>query len=163
MLELSEPLNVWLGSRDLRASRQFYADRLGLALWREEPGSSLHFSVGGGVLSIYAAAERELPPSAAYLVLPVDSGIDELCARLAERGVVFDEPLADREIGRCAMFRDPDGHRLWVCRPSAAETQFERWRQSERRRLRRIPVQRRPKPRRHERQAPTRRRTHPVE
>ncbi len=52
------------------------------------------------------------------------------------------------------MFRDPDGHELWVCRPSATETQFHAWRLRHRSRERRVPVQRRSRARRHEPKRP---------
>ena len=59
------------------------------------------------------------------------------------------------------MFRDPDGHELWVCQPSATETQFYRWRLAERSRTRRVPVQRPANPRRHRPEPRARRERHP--
>ncbi|HYA10068.1 MAG TPA: VOC family protein [Thermoplasmata archaeon] len=163
MLELSEPLTVWLQARDLETSRRFYSDRLGLPLWREEPKVALHYGVGGGLLSIRVAADSDLPPRGSQLVFAVGSGIDELCADLQSRGVVFEQPLADRPSGRSAMFRDPDGHALWVCQPSATETQFYRWRLARRVRTRPVAGRRPARTRRHEPQAPSRRRPHPTE
>ena len=163
MLELSEPLNVWFYARDLETARRFYSDQLGLPLWREEPAEALHYGVGGTLLSIRANLEADLPPRGSWLVFAVDSGIDRTCEELRARGVVFEEPLADRPFGRSAMFRDPDGHELWVCQPSATETQFYRWRLSRRPRPRPIPSRRQPRIRRHELPKPTRRRAHPVE
>ncbi len=161
MLELTEPLNLWLSSRDLEGAREFYGRKLGLPLWREEPAEALHFGAGGFVLSVHAATGADLPPRGSRIVFTVANGIDGICDELRRRGIVFEEPLADRPFGRSAMFRDPDGHELWVCRPSETETQFHRWRQSQRSRERRIPVQRQPKPRRHEPPAPSRRTRHP--
>jgi predicted enzyme related to lactoylglutathione lyase len=161
MLELSEPLNLWLSVRDLERAKEFYGRRLGLHLWREEPKESLHFDAGAFVLSVHAAKDGELPPRGSRIVFTVGSNIDGLCDELARRGVVFARPLADLALGRAAMFLDPDGHELWVCRPSATETQFERWKQRQRSRERRIPVQRRRQVRRHEPKPLSRRDPHP--
>ncbi len=159
MLEGLEPLNVWLYTRDLEAARRFYAEGLGLSLWREEPKRALHFGVGGIVLSIGVGEPR--PPEGAALVFTVASGIEHLCEALRERGVRLEQPVSDRANGRSAMIRDPDGRELWLLQPSAVETQFHSWRLSRRARVRRVPVQRRPKLRRHERPPPSRRRVHP--
>ena len=163
MLELVEPLNVWFTVRDLGASRRFYSERLGLPLWREEPNEALHYSLGGGLLSLHVGPAHDLPPQGSWLLLAVASGIDLACEELGRRGVAFDQPLADRPFGRSAMFRDPDGHELWICEPSATETQFHRWRLARRQRERPLPAGRRPKSRRHEAKVPSRRRTHPAE
>jgi predicted enzyme related to lactoylglutathione lyase len=163
MLELSEPLNVWLEVRDLGAAKRFYAEVLGLPLWREEPGEALHFGAGTSVLSVHATEASNGPPRGAWLVFTVGSNVDLVCRELASRGVTFEKPLDDRPFGRSAMLRDPEGHELWIVRPSEAETQFYRWRQSHRQHQRRIPVQRRPKVRRHEREPVSRRRAHPSE
>jgi len=163
MLELAEPLNVWFFARNIQASKRFYAEQLGLPLWREEPEEALHFGAGGVLLSIHAASENDLPPRGGRLVFTVVSGVDELCAQLLSRGISFEQPLDDRPFGRSAMFRDPDGHELWVCQPSATETQFYHWRVSRRVRTRPVLARRVPKARRHEPQAPSRRRPHPTE
>ena len=161
MLEVAEPLNVALAVRDLESSRRFYAQVLGLPLWREEPRIALHFGAGGALLSFYAAADGERGPRGVRLLLAVASGIDTVCEELGRRGVRFEAPLEDRPIGRSAMFRDPDGHELWVCQPSATETQFYRWRLAERSRTRRVPVQRPANPRRHRPEPRARRERHP--
>jgi catechol 2,3-dioxygenase-like lactoylglutathione lyase family enzyme len=163
MLDLSEPLNVWLYVRDLETARRFYSDLLELPLWREEPREALHYGAGGALLSIRVAAEGDLPPRGSWVVFAVTSGVDGICEELRTRGVVFEEPLADRPFGRSAMFRDPDGHELWVCQPSATETQFYRWRLARRARIRPLPGRRRPKIRRHEPPAPSHRLSHPQE
>ena len=163
MLEISEPLNVWLEVRDLAAAKRFYADVLGLPLWREEPGEALHFGAGTSVLSVRASGVADGPPRGAWLVFTVGGNVDSVCQELAGRGVTFEKPLEDRPFGRSAMLRDPEGHELWILRPSETETQFYHWRQSHRRQERRIPVQRRPKLRRHEPAPVSRRRPHPVE
>jgi catechol 2,3-dioxygenase-like lactoylglutathione lyase family enzyme len=164
MLELSEPLNVWLYARDLGAARRFYSDQLGLPLWREEPGQALHYGVGGVLLSIHVApADEALPPRGSWLVFTVASGLDLLVEELGTRGILLEQPLEDRPFGRSAMFRDPDGHELWVCQPSATETQFYRWRVARRARTRPVAGPRRQKARRHEPPAPSRRLAHPSE
>jgi len=163
MLEHAEPLNLWLYVRDLTAARRFYSEQLGLPLWREEPTEALHYGTGGILLSLRAGADGRLPPRGASLLFTIPSGIDEACEELQRRGVVFEQKLADRSFGRSAMFRDPDGHELWVCQPSATETQFFHWTLAHRNRPRPIPSQRPRKARRHERRAPSRRRAHPEE
>jgi catechol 2,3-dioxygenase-like lactoylglutathione lyase family enzyme len=163
MLEHADPLNVWLYARDLDIARRFYSGLLGLPLWREEPKEALHYGVGGTLLSIHVAGGSDLPPRGSWFVFTVASGIDETCDELQDRGIVFEKPLSDRPFGRAAMFRDPDGHELWICQPSATETQFYRWRVARRVRPRPVLAQRRPKTRRHEPQAPSRRRAHPPE
>jgi catechol 2,3-dioxygenase-like lactoylglutathione lyase family enzyme len=161
MHPLSEPLNLWLYVRDLERARQFYGGMLGLPLWREEPTEALHFGAGGVLLSIHVAPDGELPPRGSWVVFTVDSDVDGYCEELKDRGIRFDKPLADRPFGRAAMFHDPDGHELWVCQPSATETQFHRWRLSRRSLERRVPVQRARKVRRHERPSVPRRHPHP--
>ncbi len=163
MLELAEPLSVWLSARSLEAAREFYGTKLGLPLWHEEPAEALHFGAGGVVLTIRAASPADLPPRGAAVVLTVANDIDAFCEELRQRGVTLAAPLADRPFGRSAMFRDPDGHELWVCRPSDGQAQFDRWRREQRLHDRRVPVQRRPQVRRHERTVPSRRRLHPDE
>jgi lactoylglutathione lyase len=163
MLELSEPLNLWLYVRDLGRAREFYAEKLGLPLWRDEPPEAAHFGAGGAVLSLHVAEDSDLPARGSWLVFTVATDVDRLCEELRRRGIVFEKPVADRPFGRSAMFRDPDGHELWVCRPSETETQFHRWRLTHRVHERRMPVQRRPKPRRHERKELSRRQPHPSE
>ncbi len=163
MLGSSEPLNVWLYSRDLGAAKGFYQGKLGLPLWREEPKEALHFGVGGALLSIHFVIDSELPPRGASLVFTVPEDVDRVYDELREHGVDFEKPLVDRPFGRSAMFRDPDGHELWLVQPGEAETQFQHWRTSHRLRARKIPVQRRPMVRRHERKAVSRRGPHPAE
>ncbi len=145
---------MWLVARDLRASRVFYAETLGLPLWREEPDVALHFGAGGALLTIRRATGESPPASPVRLVFTVREGIEALCDELGRRGVSLEAPLADRPLGRSAMFRDPDGTELWVCRPSETETQFHAWRTRHRSRDRRVPVQRRVKVRRHEAKRP---------
>lgn len=161
MLEGSAPLNVWLESRDLARARHFYEGLLGLPLYREEPGSALHFGLAGGILTIRRAERASTARDAGKVVVGLDRSIDQVCQGLVDRGIVLEEPLRDRDEGRSAMFRDPDGHEIWLCRPSATETQFVRWRQSDRTKSRRIPVNRPSSPRRHERPPRSRRGPHP--
>jgi catechol 2,3-dioxygenase-like lactoylglutathione lyase family enzyme len=163
MLELSGPLNPWLDVRSLERAKEFYGTKLGLPLWHEEPAEALHFGAGGAVLSLHVAADGDLPPRGSRLVFTVAADVDGVCEELRGRGISFEKPLADRPFGRSAMFRDPDGHELWVCRPSETETQFHRWRLERRTRERRVPVQRRIKVRRHERTPHSRRTAHPQE
>ncbi len=161
MLEGAAPLNVRLYARDLAATRRFYATVLGLPLWHEEPDEVLHFGVGGTVLSIHRADSEDLPPRGVGIAFTVRSGLDDLCATLDRAGIVFELPVAERPFGRSAMFRDPDGYELWICQPSATETQFQRWRLEDRDRSRRRPVQRRAKPRPHQRAPASHRERHP--
>jgi lactoylglutathione lyase len=161
MLGSQAPLNLWLYSSDLERSRAFYGGLLGLPLWREEPGRSLHFGLGGALLSIHAAASGRPDPRGVSVLVPCGRELDQVCSALSERGIALDAPLADREFGRSAMIRDPDGYEIWIARPSATETQFLRWRLSDRTKSRRIPVNRRVTPRRHVKPAATRRTRHP--
>lgn len=164
MFEVAAPLNVWLYARDLERSRRFYETQLGLPLWREEPGETLHFGVGGSLLSIHAANATDLPPRGVYVVLHVPAGIDELCDRLQHQGIVVERPLVDRPFGRSMMFRDPDGYEIWLCQPAEGETQYLRWKQAARARSRRVPVNRpRAAPRPHRRRPRTTRARHPAD
>jgi len=150
MLDSTGPLNLWLYVRSLAESKRFYGEKLGLPLLREEPGEALHFAAGGTVLTLRVGAPNELPPRGARILLAVATDPDDLCEGLRDRGIVFEAPLVDRPIGRSAMFHDPDGHELWICRPASTETQFPRWRESRRLQTRPVVVQRRPSVRRHE-------------
>lgn len=163
MLETSAPINVWLPAKDLERSRRFYEGLLGLPCWREEPGVALHFGLAGGILTLRRTERAAPAPHAAKLLLALDRSIDQVCRRLEEQGLVLEEPLQDREEGRSAMLRDPDGHEIWLCRPSATETQFLRWRLRDRSKNRRIPVNRPRTTRRHELPPRSRRGPHPRE
>ncbi len=161
MLATAAPLNVWVYSGDLARAKRFYSETLGLPLWREEPGEALHYGAGGSLLSIRPARNGGPSSLGVRVVFALGAEIDQACAELERRGVALEEPLADRPFGRSAMLRDPDGHELWLCRPSATETQFLRWQLSDRKKMRRIPVNRKPAPRPHQHRPRSRRTRHP--
>ena len=101
------------------AAREFYQDRLGLALIEDEQ-FALVFDVNGIMLRI---TKLETLTPAPFTVLGFDvSNISVEVSRLTARGIIFEqfEGLEQDERGVCtfsdgtqvAWFRDPDGNML---------------------------------------------------
>lgn len=111
------PLYATVAVTDLQRAKQFYADKLGLAIQREMPGV-MSFSAGEGTALV--AYERSKPPisdstSATFIVPDVEREVDELIGM----GITFEQypELGTNDKGvstmgstKAAWFKDPDGN-----------------------------------------------------
>ncbi|WP_129337389.1 VOC family protein [Cellulomonas endophytica] len=113
---------VTLLVEDLAAARRFYSEVFGLPVAFEDDVSAV-FRFGDLMVNLLQTGEAfelfapALPGAAGsaprvQLTLTVDD-VDEVCARLRERGVELLNGPVDRPWGiRTAAFRDPAGH-VW--------------------------------------------------
>ena len=107
---------VLLRPSDLDRSLSFYADTLGLAVYREfGSGQSrgVVFFLGGGLLEV---SGRSAGPAGAHLQLWLQvRDVDVAHAELRERGVTVLRPPTDEPWGLREMWvADPDGVRIAV-------------------------------------------------
>ncbi len=104
---------VLLRPADPAASRRFYRDLMGLAVYREfgDPADpSLVFFVGGGFLEVSASA-GDAPPNVALWWQVRD--VDAEYRRLAELGADVTRPPVTEPWGLREMWiKDPDGVRI---------------------------------------------------
>ncbi len=100
---------------DLDAAREFYRDRLGLALLEETP-VAIRFRVGDGQMSVRRGKPNAGQTVAHFEVSDLDAVMDELRAR----GVTFQEYETPKTVNgvaqlgpaRGAWFEDPAGNVL---------------------------------------------------
>ncbi|MBV2366397.1 VOC family protein [Streptomonospora nanhaiensis] len=108
---------VLLHPRDLAASRAFYRDVLGLAVFREfgtPPDHGTVFFLGGGFLEVSGTGEPAADPAALRLWLQVPD-IAQAYAELAERGAPILRSPRREPWGLVEMWTaDPDGVKLCV-------------------------------------------------
>ena len=113
---------ITLFQEDLAEAKRFYQMAFGLPLVFEDANSAV-FKIGDTLVNLLQApAAHELveparvadPGAGARAVMTVHVGdVDELCARLAARGVALLNGPMDRPWGlRTASFTDPGGH-IW--------------------------------------------------
>jgi predicted enzyme related to lactoylglutathione lyase len=98
--------------------RDFYRDRLGLAVSSEEAGESVWLDAGSVRLGFHAAPEPEADPGVVNLSFDVDD-VDAMAAALAAGGVTIAQgPMDVPWGGRAAVLFDPAGHTVWLSGPS---------------------------------------------
>ena len=107
---------VLLRPRDLERSLDFYASRLGLAVFREfgtGPGRGVVFFLGGGLLEVSGMASTPAGPNLAlWLQVRV---LDDARDHLRAHGVEIVKPPTLEPWGLREMWvRDPDGVRIAV-------------------------------------------------
>jgi catechol 2,3-dioxygenase-like lactoylglutathione lyase family enzyme len=112
MIQVNGIDHIVLHVNDLRRAKKFYADVLGMSVYRENE-SQVFLHAGQQGVALFE--KRDGAPLSAgnelnHLALGVASGTYEaLKADLESHGVaVTGRPGEDR----CIYFRDPDGHRL---------------------------------------------------
>jgi len=102
--------HLFLTGNDLAAMREFYVDRIGLAVLADE-GEYLRLGGGGGADIGLEAAEVQQPP-----VLDINiqvANVDSVFESLSRHGVEFDGLPNDMPWGaRHVWLRDPAGHRV---------------------------------------------------
>lgn len=104
--------NIVVFVRDIQAARIFYREGLGLAPGQETeymmeflPGTGTQLGVA---LAMHEAAQK-LVGRHTGITFNV-KGLEELCARLQEKGARFTEPLERTPYGKMAVVADPDGN-----------------------------------------------------
>lgn len=100
---------------DLKRSRAFYQDVLGLRVKRETADQSVDFALGDGMtLSLHAKdALLSVRPGSLQLGFLVDD-VDAFVAECVAKGVpVFQDPV-DEPPYRLAVISDPDGYPLQI-------------------------------------------------
>lgn len=104
--------NIVVFVRDIKAARVFYREALGLAPGQETE-AMMEFLPGQGTslgvaLAMHEAAQK-LVGRHTGITFNV-KGLEELCARLEEKGARFTEPLERTPWGKMAVVADPDGN-----------------------------------------------------
>ncbi len=109
--------HVVLYVSDIRRSKKFYLDVLGMSVADESP-RHLFLSCGGQGLALFEprdGAPLETGRELNHLAFSVDAGTyEEIKAHLEAHGL---EVTGRRADDRCIYFRDPDGHRLQLVVP----------------------------------------------
>ena len=117
----AHPVHVVLLSKDLKASRAFYADKLGLPI-EDETDSAITYTSGGGVFVVTASTvgTKDEQTQAAWEVADLRAELDAL----ATKGVTPEEyndgeittvdGIADRGSVWVAWITDPDGNVLGI-------------------------------------------------
>lgn len=117
-LELSRIVSIMLGVRDLKASLEFYRDKLGLKVKLEEPQLAL-LDAGPVTLGLSPGHVRLAPQvnGATEISFQVEN-VRGVRQALIDRGVAFmNEPRQVTPTEWAAHFRDPDGHLLSIFGP----------------------------------------------
>lgn len=108
--------HLFIHVHDLKRTRRFYVDLLGMDLLAEENG---YLKVGGDdgfAIGVEQRPGSEVGASGVEIVIQVDD-VDGLAADLRQAGIDITAP-ADQSWGaRHAWFHDPDGYRLSIYSP----------------------------------------------
>jgi catechol 2,3-dioxygenase-like lactoylglutathione lyase family enzyme len=109
---------------DLEVSLAFYVEKLGLKLVQRFGAGGAEIDAGGGLRIVLhpaaPAAPRPGTSGAITVGFAVSSPLEQVVAKLRERGVWFRGPIVDSGALRMAFFGDPDGNDLYVCEPLRA-------------------------------------------
>ena len=109
--------HVVLHVSDLKRSRRFYLDILGMTVAHESSGRAF-LSCGAQLVALFEVRDGTPVRAGAemnHLALRVDSAsYEEVKAHLERRGI---EVTGRARNERCIYFRDPDGHRLQLVVP----------------------------------------------
>jgi hypothetical protein len=103
---------------DLARSRDFYRDKIGLAVGTDVSPHWVDFDLGGGAQLGLHPADGRLPvqPGSMSIGFTVDD-VDALVASLERDGVtIVNEPF-DENFGRLAVVADPDGYPVQLLTP----------------------------------------------
>ena len=108
---------VSIPTKDFEATREFYADVLGLEpslVWGDKPMGA-EFETGTVTLALLnnAALGMDFSPSAAPIEFHVDD-FEAAKAELESRGVEFEGDTIDSGVCFQAFFKDPDGNALAI-------------------------------------------------
>ena len=114
--------HLFLFVSDLARSRRFYTETLDLKVLLEEAGY-VRVGVPDGIhIGMEVGKPWQIGARGIEINLQVDD-VDAWVKRLQDLGVRLDQGPADMPWGaRHAFFQDPDGYRLSIFTPIAAET-----------------------------------------
>lgn len=116
--------NATIYVSDMDAAVAFYTGTLGLALGSRAGEDWATVDAGGGLsLGLHRASHPGAPApgsrGAISVGFAVGRPIAEVMATLAERGVTFRGPVAERGFVKLAFFTDPDGNALYLAETPA--------------------------------------------
>jgi catechol 2,3-dioxygenase-like lactoylglutathione lyase family enzyme len=120
----SYELNASIAVSDMARAREFYEQKLGLSVVREQAdGSQIYASGGGASLHVYPSPARAGESTATLATWYVDD-VERVVDELSSNGVSFEhyEELTTDEKGispragggKVAWFKDPDGNTFAV-------------------------------------------------
>ena len=120
-------ISAVVSSTDLDRSREFYEQKVGLALSRETIPNHLLFQAGGDTtLLVYGRPSRNLADHTQVRFWSTDVHAD--VSELLGRGVEFDlvefgdfkmtDHVLTTPVGRSAWFKDPDGNTIALFQPA---------------------------------------------
>lgn len=134
---------ISISCKNIEASRNFYADVIGLRIIDEEdsqdPASSksgsIHFDLGNIRLSLVSRSPSSSSTKSEeggtsgklgasdHLVFVVENDIEVVCADLGKRGVKFrSKKILEDTTGKVAWFNDPDGRVIYLWQPLRRES-----------------------------------------
>jgi catechol 2,3-dioxygenase-like lactoylglutathione lyase family enzyme len=100
--------------RDIKRSRHFYEDVLGLQLTHSTHGDWFEYDLGDTTFVITSAdAEHPTPVKGALVAFEVDD-LDSEIARLKKLGVVFKSETGESPVCRYATLLDPNGNEVLI-------------------------------------------------
>jgi catechol 2,3-dioxygenase-like lactoylglutathione lyase family enzyme len=110
---------TFLYTHDLEASARFYADTLGLTLWRDQGACRIYHVCAEAYLGICQQAAAQPGPARRDVIFTlVTPDVDGWYEHLSARGVAFEKPPQinpQYRIYHCFL-RDPDGYLIEIQR-----------------------------------------------
>jgi predicted enzyme related to lactoylglutathione lyase len=111
---ISEVAFVGVPVTDIKRSRSFYEDILGLKTTMISSGGSwVEYDIGAGTFAIGAYPQWKPSADGTMVAFEVDD-LDAEIARLKSRGVKFANEVFDTPVCRCAIISDPDGNNIMI-------------------------------------------------
>lgn len=118
---------VWLYCKDVKETKRFYKDVVGLRPIPDESGENVsHFDLGTIRLTLLPKSEegnvktgeKQSIPAQQQMVFLVESSIEAVCRDLTKRGVKMkSKKIVEDVMGKTASFNDPDGHIIYLWQP----------------------------------------------
>jgi predicted enzyme related to lactoylglutathione lyase len=111
---ISEIAFVGVPVTDLKRSRSFYEDVLGLKTTMVGAGGSwIEYDIGAGTFAIGAYPQWKPSADGTMVAFEVDD-LDAEMSRLKSRGVTPVMDTFDTPVCRCAIISDPDGNKIMI-------------------------------------------------
>lgn len=99
---------------DIKRSRSFYEDVLGLKCTMESAGGKwIEYDIGAATFAIGSYPDWKPSADGTLVAFEVDD-LDAEMARLKSRGVKIEMDTMDTPVYRCAMISDPDGNKIMI-------------------------------------------------
>lgn len=110
---------IFLYTHDLEVSARFYADTLGLTLWRDQGACRIYHVCTEAYIGICQRAAAQPAPTRRDVIFTlVTPDVDGWYERLSARGISFEKPPQinpQYRIYHCFL-RDPDGYLIEIQR-----------------------------------------------